>query len=105
VVLVDRRLAPEALALVRAVEPCTIRADSGVEYLRQMRIRLSDRGLVPDLRQHFERSGFVTNRIGDEVVEVWRPGVSDETEAMRAVESHLVVWRAMHPEAEAEFAS
>jgi len=73
-----------------------------MENLRQMRIRLSDAGLVPDLRQHFERSGFVTNRIGDDVVEVWQPGVSDETEAVRAVEGHLTVWRAMHPGANAE---
>ena len=72
-----------------------------MEYLRQM--RLSDPGLVPDLRQHFERSGFVTNRTGDEAIDVWRPAdVSDETEAARAVESHLAVWRAMHPETEAE---
>jgi hypothetical protein len=77
-------------------------ADSGMEYLRQMRIRLSDPGLIPDLRQHFERSGFVTNRIDDAVVQIWRPGVSDEAQAVRAVESHLAVWRAMHPDADAE---
>jgi hypothetical protein len=77
-------------------------ADSGMEYLRQMRIRLSDPGLIPDLRQHFERSGFVTNRIDDAVVQIWRPGVSDEAQAVCAVESHLAVWRAMHPDADAE---
>jgi hypothetical protein len=31
-----------------------------------------------------------------------RPGVSDDdAQAVREVESHLAVWRAMHPEAEA----
>jgi len=63
-----------------------------------MRIRLSDPGLVPDLRKHFERSGFVTNRIADDVIEVWRPDASDEAQAVRAVKSHLAVWRTMHPE-------
>jgi hypothetical protein len=67
-----------------------------------MRIRLIDPGLVPDLRQHFERSGFVTNRIDDAVVEIWRPDISGEAQAVRAVESHLAVWRAMHPEADDE---
>jgi hypothetical protein len=67
-----------------------------------MQIRLSKPGLVPDLRQHFERSGFVTNRIGEDAIEAWRPGVSDDAQAVRAVESHLAVWRAMHPEAQAE---
>jgi hypothetical protein len=73
-----------------------------MEYLRQMRIRLSDPGLVPDLRQHFERSGFCTNRIDERVIEILPSRVSGETDAVRAVDSHLAVWRAMHPDAEAE---
>ena len=69
-----------------------------------MRIRLSELGLVPDLRQHFERSGFVTKRVEDDVIEVWRPDTPSEAEARGEIESHLMIWRAMHPEAEVELA-
>lgn len=67
-----------------------------------MRIRLNDPGLVADLRQHFERSGFVTNQTGDETIEPRRPDAPDSAQAHREIELHLAVWQAMHPEAEAE---
>jgi hypothetical protein len=63
---------------------------------------LSKLGLVPDLRQHFERSGLVTNRVDDNAIEVRRPDAPSEAQTRREIESHLTVWRAMHPEAEAE---
>jgi hypothetical protein len=66
-----------------------------------MRLRLSDPAWLPDLRQHFERSGFVTNRVDEDVIEVWQPGT--DTEASRAaIEVHLSVWRAMHSELSVE---
>jgi hypothetical protein len=71
-------------------------------HLRQMRIRLSDLGLIPELRQHFERAGFVTNRIGDETIEVWRPDAPNEAQGRREVEIHITSWRAIHPHSEAE---
>ena len=77
-------------------------AETEIEYLRQMRIRLSELGLVPDLRQHFERSGFVTNRVDDDVIEVWRSGAASEVEARAEIDGHLAVWRAMHPDADVE---
>jgi hypothetical protein len=67
-----------------------------------MRIRLNDPGLVPDLRQHFERSGFVSSRIGHDTIEAGRPDAPNKGQASREIEAHLAVWRAMHPEAEAE---
>jgi hypothetical protein len=67
-----------------------------------MRIRLNDPGLVPDLRRHFERSGFVTNQIADETIQARHPDPPDKAQARREIEAHLAVWRAMHPEAEAE---
>ena len=73
-----------------------------MEYSRQVRIRVSDAGLIPDLRQHFERSGFVTNRVADDVIEILRRAVHDEAQETRAIESHLAVWRAMQPEADVE---
>jgi hypothetical protein len=67
-----------------------------------MRIRLSDAALVPELRQHFELSGFVTNRFDEDTIEAWRPDAPSEQQNRREVELHLIVWRTMHPETIAE---
>lgn len=61
-----------------------------------MQFRLSDPVLAPDLRQHFERSGFITNRVSEDMIEAWRPGTTNEEQARREIEAHLAVWRAMH---------
>ena len=66
-----------------------------------MRVRLSDPALIPDLRQHFERSGFVTTRVDESTVEVWQPGAPAGT-TRGQIELHLGLWRAMHPDVEAE---
>lgn len=63
-----------------------------------MRLKLTDPALVPDLRQHFERSGFVTNRVTDDAVDVWRPDALSPEQERREIEAHLAVWRAMHTE-------
>jgi hypothetical protein len=70
--------------------------------LRRMQLRLSDLASIPDLRQHFERSGFVTNRLDDETVEIWQPSARSDRASREAIELHLGVWRAMHPEVEIE---
>jgi hypothetical protein len=62
-----------------------------------MQLRLNDPALIPDLRQHFERSGFVTNRVDDATIEVWRSsGGGGEQLERDAVETHLAIWRAVH---------
>jgi hypothetical protein len=68
-----------------------------------MQLRLSDPSWVPDLRQHFERSGFVTNRVGEDAVEVWEPGAASAELSKREIELHLGVWHAMHPDVRVEF--
>jgi hypothetical protein len=61
-----------------------------------MQLRLNDPALIPDLRQHFERSGFVSNRLDDGTIEVWQ-ATSDGAAAEReAIETHLAIWRAVH---------
>jgi hypothetical protein len=50
-----------------------------------MHLRLSNPASVPELRQHFERSGFATTLLSRD-----------------AIELHLDVWRAMHPDVEVE---
>jgi hypothetical protein len=62
-----------------------------------MQLRLSDNpALIPELRQHFERSGFVTNRVSEDTIEAWRPDAPSAEQERREIGLHLAVWRAMH---------
>jgi hypothetical protein len=61
-----------------------------------MQLQLSDPALIPELRQHFERSGFVTNRVSEDKIEAWRPDAPSAEQERREIELHLAVWRAMH---------
>ena len=63
-----------------------------------MRLRLSNSASIPELRQHFERSGFLTDRVSDDTIAVRQPIGTRRQE----IELHLDVWRAMHPEVEVE---
>jgi len=47
-------------------------------------------------------SGFVTNRLGDSTIEVWRPDAPNEAQGRQEVELHLALWRTMHPDSEAD---
>src|SRR6266542_4485422 len=57
-------------------------------YLRPMKLRLSDPSFIPDLRQHFERSGFVTNRLSDDTIEAWRPDAAGPGQERGEGETH-----------------
>jgi len=70
-----------------------------------MELQLSDPALLADLRQHFERSGFVTNRVSEDTIEAWRPDAPSPEQECREIEAHLAVWRAMHGEATIELIS
>jgi hypothetical protein len=61
-----------------------------------MQLRLDDPALIPDLRQHFERSGFVTNRVDEETVEVWQGDSRGDEQERDAIAAHLAIWRAVH---------
>ena len=61
-----------------------------------MHLRLSNPASVPELRQHFERSGFATTLLSDDTIEIRQVAARD------AIELHLDVWRAMHPDVEVE---
>ena len=60
-------------------------------------IRLRDPSLLPELAQHFERSGFRVEQSG-EVIEVERPDAPDDEQATREVLLHLSVWSLMYPD-------
>jgi hypothetical protein len=61
-----------------------------------MQLRLNDPALIPELRQHFERSGFVTNRVDDETIEVWQSVPRNHDHERHSIETHLSIWRAVH---------
>ncbi|TML43394.1 MAG: hypothetical protein E6G19_12340 [Actinobacteria bacterium] len=66
-----------------------------------MRLRLLDPAALPELRQHFVRSGF-TIADDDERLVVRRPGTPDALQERRAIELHLQVWLTMQPDARVE---
>jgi hypothetical protein len=61
-----------------------------------MQLRLDNPALLPDLRQHFERSGFATDRVDGATIEVGRAEIGDDEDERDAVENHLSIWRAVH---------
>jgi hypothetical protein len=66
-----------------------------------MRLRLFDPAALPELRQHFLRSGFAIADDGESLV-ISRPDASDAEHERREIELHLQVWQTMHPELQVE---
>jgi hypothetical protein len=66
-----------------------------------MRLRLVDPVALPELRQHFVRSGFT---VADDVerLVIRHPDAPDSEQERREIALHLQVWQAMHPEARVE---
>jgi hypothetical protein len=60
-------------------------------------MRLRDLSLLPELAQHFERSGFRVSRVED-TFEVEPPAVMTHAQAERAIQRHLDVWSLMYPD-------
>ena len=67
-----------------------------------MRLRTGDLTLLDDLRTHFERSGFVVEKTGDDDLDVRRPDAPSPEQEAREIEVHLQVWHVMHPGTRAE---
>jgi hypothetical protein len=66
-----------------------------------MRLRLFDPAALPELRQHFARSGFSVADDGTTLV-IRHPDATDDEQERREIELHLKVWQTMHPEARVE---
>jgi hypothetical protein len=73
------------------------RAADVVGDLRQVEIRVGDPSLIPELRQHFERSGFVVRAATENTLVVERPDAPTNDQGDREVAAQLAVWRVMHP--------
>jgi hypothetical protein len=66
-----------------------------------MHLRLLDPAALPELRQHFARSGFSV--AGDsENLFIGRPRAADTENERREIELHLQVWQTMHPDVPVE---
>lgn len=66
-----------------------------------MHLRLLDPAALPELRQHFARSGFSVAGNGDRLV-ISRPGERSPAKERREIELHLQVWQTMHPDVQVE---
>ena len=68
-----------------------------------MRLRMFDPAALPELRQHFLRSGFSVADDGEGLV-IRRPDQTNAEQERREIALHLQVWQTMHPEARVEIA-
>src|SRR5437868_11271122 len=68
-----------------------------------MRLRLFDPAALPELRQHFLRSGFSVADDGEGLV-IRRPDQTNAEQERREIALHLQVWQTMHPEELVEIA-
>ncbi len=66
-----------------------------------MRLRLFDPAALPELRQHFVRSGFTVADDGERLV-IRRPDARNGEQERREIELHLQVWQTMHPDVQVE---
>jgi hypothetical protein len=66
-----------------------------------MHLRLLDPAALPELRQHFARSGFSVAGNSERLV-ITRPGAAGTENEQRELELHLQVWQTMHPEVQVE---
>lgn len=70
--------------------------------LRPLRIQISDPSLREELSAHYARSGFAVRPVGDRELDVERTDAPDEDQARREIETHLLVWELLRPDAPAE---
>jgi hypothetical protein len=67
-----------------------------------MLIRLSDHALVDDLCDHYRRSGFAAEPVGDCVVEATRTDAPNQDQDRREVLIHLHIWNVLNPDVAAQ---
>lgn len=70
---------------------------AGFTELRLLHFQPRDPSLLPELRWHFERSGFRVDQVGDSI-DVSRPDAPGHDQGEREIAAHLLVWLLMHPD-------
>lgn len=66
-----------------------------------VRIRVSQPALVPDLVEFLDRALCTTESVRGSVVEVAIPSIGDAERARRDLDLYLAAWRGLHPPVEA----
>jgi hypothetical protein len=62
-----------------------------------MLIRLENPSKVDDLCLHYQRSGFVAERVGSTAVMVRQPEAPSSTDERVAIRMHLCIWSLSNP--------
>ena len=66
-----------------------------------MRVRLSDRAHVPDLKAYLEAAECSVRIVGEVTLDVAVPRAPSDAQALREISIYLKTWQAMNPEARA----
>ena len=69
--------------------------------LRPIGLKIGNLELLDELSEHFSRSGFAVERVGDELA-VTLGDAPDDAHGRREIEVQLLVWRVLHPESPVE---
>jgi hypothetical protein len=70
--------------------------------LRPVRLRIPDPSLREELSDHFVRSGFAVQPLGERELGVVRPDAPSDEQGQREVAAHLLVWELLNPECPSE---
>jgi hypothetical protein len=63
-----------------------------------MLIRLENPSKVDDLCLHYQRSGFVAERVGSGAVRIRQPDAPSSTDERLAIRMHLCIWNLSNPD-------
>ena len=69
------------------------------QALPAVRIRLSDKAHMGDLRAYLESVRCSVRVVGQVTLDVSPPRAPSDSQALREVANHLKVWQAMNPDA------
>jgi hypothetical protein len=67
-----------------------------------MRVRLTDKALLPDLLLYLRSTESVVEQVGPDELNVIVPRAPSDEQARREIDIYLRAWQVMHPGAEAE---
>lgn len=67
-----------------------------------MRVRLTDKALLPDLLLYLRSTESVVEQVGPDELNVIVPRAPSDEQARREVDIYLRAWQVMNPGAEAE---
>ena len=64
-----------------------------------VRVRISDKNLLGDLKDYLEAAECSVREVGQETLDVSMPRAPSDDQALREIAIYLRAWTAMHPDA------